>query len=151
MEVLIPEFWDPAAGAVFSGVRTARSGKQHRTVCAANCALTYAIVPGADCIRQSLCAIAGCMQNVSCLSTSRPLPGCCSTLPHVRLTAQNKPFSDVFRVWCAEEGDQQRFWKLTRKFAEELAERTDGAQICAVHSPFHAWLSGSGAEGLACS
>lgn len=33
----------------------------------------------------------------------------------------------------SEEGDQQRFWKLTRKFAEELAERTDGAQIAVLY------------------
>ncbi|KAK9809687.1 hypothetical protein WJX73_005025 [Symbiochloris irregularis] len=32
-----------------------------------------------------------------------------------------------------EEGDQQRFWKLTKRFAEGLAERLGSAQICAIY------------------
>lgn len=35
----------------------------------------------------------------------------------------------------AEEGDQQRFWKLTRKFAENLASISEGGKVRAVRIP----------------
>ena len=39
---------------------------------------------------------------------------------------------ELHGLFGTEEGDQQRFWKLTRKFAEGLAERMEGTNIVAV-------------------
>jgi hypothetical protein len=33
----------------------------------------------------------------------------------------------------AEEGDQQRFWKLTRRFLDNLATLEPGCRICAIY------------------
>lgn len=70
VEILLPAFWDPASGAVFSG-----------KACSWSCLV---------CVRQ---------QQKDGL-TARP--------------------------WPAEEGDQQRFWKLTRRFIEDLAQAYPG-------------------------